>query len=226
MIYLLLLCCLLPQEPTATEVLVQKAETAQVIQSEKYVEVILGKPSDRYNGFLITVFNPSKFVRVKAQKDLFTVISPKQLNDNQWLFTAPPGTYAITITQFDPDKGIDEKYLKVVIGEEEGEEEEVPPPPPLPSFDRVVKLAPADVETTLRLIEIFKTETDPLKVRQRREEVMRTRNFQYDWNPFIRALNEELAKTDYIKGIRAVAVGLESRISVVCTNGVCTYQMK
>jgi len=223
MYFLLFLLMDISARPVST----QEAKSAVVIPTDTGVQVLLEEPGKVTTGFIVTVPQPSKFIRLKAQKDLFTVISPTKLNDNEWYFPAPPGIYAVTVTQFDPESGIDEQYLRVVIDgkpipEEPGPDPPVTPSPGMEGVLRVAGLAPKDVVTTELLIQLYRTETEPARVFELRKAIMRSRDDQAtNWNPFIVAFNEELAKVDYVSGLRYLADALEKRITVNCINGTC-----
>ncbi len=216
---------------TAQPVVVQEAKSAVVIPGDGQVQLLIEGPRSPSTGFVVTVSEPAKFIRLKAQKDLFTVVQPTRISDTQWFFSAPPGTYAVTVTQFDPELGINEDYLKIQVdplgpGPPPIDPGPGPPPSPVPSIDRVAALAPTDVVTAEMLINLYKTETDPTRVFERRKEIMRQRaSYEANWNPFIVALNEELSRGDYVTNLRALAAALEKRITQTCVGGVCYKQM-
>lgn len=223
----LFLLCFLPSEITYQVVTVQEAKSAQVVPSDNGVQVLLQDPKGQSTGFTVTVPEPKKFMRLKAQKDLFNVIQPSQLNANTWFFSAPQGTYAVTVTQFDPETGIDEHYMKVVIGEKPTD-----PPVPVDPVDpgrmgRLAALAPNDAITAQLLIDLYKSETEPAKVYERRKAIMRERaSFANNWNPFIVAFNEEFKTGNYVTNLRQLAAALEARMTTVCINGTCYKSMR
>lgn len=225
---LILLLCFLPSEITHQVVTVQEAKSAIVVPAENGVQVLLQEPAGTSTGFTVTVPEPKRFIRLKAQKDLFTVIQPTQLDATTWFFSAPQGTYAVTVTQFDPETGIDEHYMKVVVGEGVAEPEPTPPPPVDPGrMGRLAALAPNDVITAQLLIDLYKTETVPSKVYERRLAIMRERSsYSSNWNPFIVAFNEEFKTGDYVTNLRQLAAALEARITTVCINGTCYKSMR
>ena len=218
-ILFLLLCF---QDITAIPVVVQEAKSAIVINSPNSVQVLLQEPKGTSTGAVVTVPEPAKFILVRARKDLFTVIQPTQMNDTQWFLSLPPGKYLVTVTQFDPEKGIDEQNLPITIGSSPD-----PDPVPVPGMGRVALLAPVDIETTTALIDLYKTGTDSAAVSQKRKDILRTRSNQNaNWNPFVLALNEEVVKGDYVQNIRSLATLLEARVTTTCVNGVCYKTMK
>jgi len=231
MMFLLFFLCF---DISARPVIAQEAKSAIVIPVESGVQLLIEEPGQLTTGFIVTVPQPTRFIRLKAPKDLFTVISPTKLNDNEWFFLAPPGIYAVTVTQFDPESGIDEQYLRVEIDgkpvpdipSEPGPD----PPVPSPGMEGVLKLAslaPKDIVTTELLIQLYRTETVPARVFELRKAIMRSRKDQAEnWNPFIVAFNEELAKVDYVSGLRYLADALEKRIETTCINGTCYKVMR
>jgi hypothetical protein len=223
---------LVAQDITVQPVITQEAKTAIVIPGPETVQVLMTEPKGQSTGALVTIPNPSKFTLVRARKDLFTVVQPTQLDSNQWFFSLPPGKYLVTVTQFDPEKGIDEQNIPVTIGQPDPTPDPGPDPDPDPvpgegDMAKVASLAPPDVVTTERLIALYKTETSSEVVFEKRKEIMRTRpNQSFNWNPFIVTLNQELAKGDYVQNIRTLATLLESRVTTTCVNGVCYKTMK
>jgi hypothetical protein len=225
----LFLLCFLPSEITYQVVTVQEAKSAIVVPSDNGVQVLLQDPKGQSTGFTVTVPEPKKFIRLKAQKDLFNVIQPAQLDDTTWFFSAPQGTYAVTVTQFDPETGIDEHYLKVVVGDGVTEPEPTDPPVPVDPgrMGKLAALAPNDAITAQLLIDLYKSETEPAKVYERRKAIMRERaSFANNWNPFIVAFNEEFKTGDYVTNLRQLAAALEARMTTVCINGTCYKSMR
>jgi|GEM_PF-3315865 len=73
----------------------------------------------------LNVSTSAKFVKVKARKNLFENAEIKKLTDYEYLLVGS-GKYAVEITTFDPEKGIDEKTVVIEIGE-------TPAPAPVPN---------------------------------------------------------------------------------------------
>lgn len=234
--YFILLLLLCVQDITAVPVITQEAKTAIVIPGPENVQVLLTEPKGQATGALVTIAQPAKFTLVRARRDLFTVVQPSKLNDTQWFFSLPPGKYLVTVTQFDPEKGIDEQSLPVTVPELGSNPDPDPEPDPTDPVDpvpgqgnmaRVASLAPNDVVTTEALIKLYKTGTDQALVIQARKDIMRQRPDQTTfWNQFIVALNQEVVKGDYVTNIRNLAKLLESRVTTTCVNGVCYKTMK
>jgi len=80
------------------------------------------------NVLIIKATTSSKFLLIEANANLEEVVDLEKLEgrDNEYLLTQP-GTYYITATSFDPDKGIDKKRIKVVL------DGTVPTPPTPPT---------------------------------------------------------------------------------------------
>ena len=76
---------------------------------------------------LITLQTDAKFSRVKARTSLFESVEVPKLSETEYLLVGP-GKFAVEVTTFDPEKGIDEKIITVELGDI------LPPsPPPGPS---------------------------------------------------------------------------------------------
>jgi hypothetical protein len=73
---------------------------------------------------LITLQTDAKFSRVKARTSLFESVEVAKLSETEYLLVGP-GKFAVEVTTFDPEKGIDEKILTVELGDSP-----VPPSPP------------------------------------------------------------------------------------------------
>lgn len=80
---------------------------------------------------IIQVKTNSKFVRVKARKNLFEGVNVTKLNDTDYLLLGE-GKYAVEVTTFDPELGIDERILTVELGPSEPKPTPGPSPSPIP----------------------------------------------------------------------------------------------
>jgi hypothetical protein len=65
---------------------------------------------------LIKVTTDYKFVRIRARQNLFETTVVIKLSDNEYLLLGS-GKYAVDVTVFDPEKGIDEKNLVVDLSD-------------------------------------------------------------------------------------------------------------
>lgn len=73
----------------------------------------------------VSVTHEGKFIRVKARKSFLEFADMQPIGDNRWLIVGS-GRYLIEASSFDPDKGLEEKILELVIGGD------TPTPPPKP----------------------------------------------------------------------------------------------
>lgn len=108
---------------TKTQVL-SGVKNPKVIQSFVVFDDQESKPSFQPAAF-ITVTTDYKFVRVRAKQNLFESTVVIKLSDTEYILLGS-GKYAVDITVFDPEKGIDERSLVVDLGD-------VKPPEPNPS---------------------------------------------------------------------------------------------
>jgi hypothetical protein len=81
---------------------------------------------------LIDVDTKSKFVKVKARKSLFETTVAIKISEYQYMVLGT-GKYAIEVTTFDPELGIDEKTVSVELGHAPPEPEPEPEPTPTPT---------------------------------------------------------------------------------------------
>ena len=82
----------------------------------------------------IKIVTASKFVKVSARKSLFEFADLIKRSETEW-FLAGSGKYLIEVTTFDPEKGIEEKRIELVIGVSpdpipDPKPDPVPPPKP------------------------------------------------------------------------------------------------
>lgn len=75
---------------------------------------------------LLRINTSAKFVQVKARKTLFDVAALTEVGEKSYLLSGE-GRYAVEVTTFDPEKGIDSKTVEIVLGGDP-----VPPTPPEP----------------------------------------------------------------------------------------------
>jgi hypothetical protein len=83
---------------------------------------------------IITAKSPSKFLRLKARKSLFEVGTLKQISDTEWVLSGA-GEWIVEASSFDPERGIDEALLRIVIGGTPPKPEPGPGPQPDPNPD-------------------------------------------------------------------------------------------
>jgi hypothetical protein len=66
------------------------------------------------NVAIIKATTPAKFLKLRARTSLFQTVELEKISNTEWLLSQP-GKYAVEATSFDPDKGIDEKTIEVVL---------------------------------------------------------------------------------------------------------------
>ena len=79
----------------------------------------------------IKVITDAKFTKVKARKTLFETAEVVKLSDTEYLLVGA-GKYAVEVTTFDPEKGIDETTVSVDLGDSPGPGPTPPGPDPVP----------------------------------------------------------------------------------------------
>lgn len=103
-------------------------------------------------GAVVTVATEAKFVTVKARRSLFDVAKLTKVSERDWVITGA-GRYLVEATSFDPERGIEEAYLEVVVGNT--------PPPPDP--DNPDPPNPPDPPPPLDVVQVWAQATnDPL----------------------------------------------------------------
>lgn len=73
---------------------------------------------------IIQCVAPAKFVRVKARKSLYESVELTRIDDTHWLLEGT-GRFSVEATSFDPEVGVDEAQIEVILGGVG------PPPPPV-----------------------------------------------------------------------------------------------
>ena len=81
---------------------------------------------------LLKVTTEAKFVKVKARKTLFENADITKLSETEFLLIGS-GKYAVEVTTFDPEKGIDEKVVAVELLPTPTPPGPTPPKPPGPT---------------------------------------------------------------------------------------------
>lgn len=112
---------------------------------------------------IVTVKTDYKFVRVKARTSLFEALPIEKLSDGSYLLTGP-GKFALEVTVFDPEKGIDEKVVVVELGEITPPTPPDPPKPPEPKpepvkpdlFDNIGQRVAQATATATKKLEVAK----------------------------------------------------------------------
>jgi len=185
----------------------------------------------------ITIVTDFKFVRVKARTSLFESSNLQQISPGVYLLTGP-GKYALEVTAFDPEKGIDEKVIPVELGDvdpvpEPDKPDPKPDPSPVPpdSFDNIGQRVAKAAVGTGKKAEVAKIYRDGAK--ELRENPSVTVNGVFDkvfnqrtaavvaegdkWKAFVDLLNLDVkARWPMSRGtvadyFTAVAVGLEAK---------------
>lgn len=94
-----------------------------------------GSKPEFVSAALINVSTKAKFVRVKARKNLFEATNVSKISEYEYILFGN-GKYAIEVTTFDPELGIDERVLSVELGpspKPEPEPDPEPNPQPTPN---------------------------------------------------------------------------------------------
>lgn len=183
---------------------------------------------------ILTVTTKAKFVRVKARKSLFEFGQVSKIGDSEWLLSGS-GRYAVEVTAFDPELGIDEKVIDVELGEDPTPPGPGPGPDPGPvppdAFDNLgqrIAKASAGLPKRAEVAAVYRS-----FAKQLREEPLitvatavegaakqRTSLLAGDapkWNAFAELLTEDLKKRwPMAKGTLAdyfdcIVVGLEAK---------------
>ena len=83
---------------------------------------------------IITAKTTSKFVSLKARKSLFESGGLTKISDTEWILSGE-GRWKVEATSFDPEKGIDEASIEIVIGPAPDPGPTPPDPGPTPPPD-------------------------------------------------------------------------------------------
>lgn len=92
---------------------------------------------------IISVKTPAKFVTLKARKSLFESAQLTKISDTEWILSGE-GRWKVEATSFDPDRGIDEAAVEIVIGPRPGptpDPEPDPKPDPTPEPPKDLPIA-------------------------------------------------------------------------------------
>jgi hypothetical protein len=197
---------------------------------------------------IVRVGTKAKFVKIKARRSLFDLGAVTKIGDGEWMLVGS-GKYAVEITTFDPELGIDETVVEVVLGDPEPEPEppapepDIPAPGPMPpdAFDnigqRVAKVT-AGLPKRVEVAGVYR-----FGAKQLREEPLTTVNSAFDrifaerasilgsdfekYKPFVELISNDVKQRwPMSKGVLAdyfdaVAVGLGGPVSSTCETGVC-----
>jgi hypothetical protein len=112
------------------EVAVTKTQVLSGVKNPKVIQSFVvfdnegSKPAFQPAAFL-TVTTDFKFVRVRARQNLFESTIVVKLSETEYILLGS-GKYAVDVTAFDPERGIEEKNLVVDLGD-------VAPPDPTPT---------------------------------------------------------------------------------------------
>jgi hypothetical protein len=187
---------------------------------------------------LIKVTTKYKFVRVKARQTLFEATNVGKLSDTEYLLVGS-GKFALEVTAFDPELGIDERTVVVDLGDAPTPEPDptpdpdpdTPTPSPIPDdqFDNLgrkvydwSKNLPKRKEVATLYGDAIKSLTEDPKttingvtvvLADQRTQVLGSDSSKYV--PFIENLNAELklrwpmSRFEFIKYLEAVKAGLE-----------------
>lgn len=103
-------------------------------QPEKQMVVKATEQVDSNTNAEILIENPTGYLQVKSQIDLFNrakvyeVVSNEQ-GKRKYVFTGPNGKYLVTITSFSQEKGLTEDTIVVKIGKDDVVPAPIPQPP-------------------------------------------------------------------------------------------------
>lgn len=112
------------------DVTVTKSQVLSGVKNPKVIQSFVtfdsedSKPAFQPAAF-IKVTTDYKFVRVRARQNLFEATIVIKLSDTEFILLGS-GKYAVDVTAFDPERGIDEKNLVIDLGD-------VVPPDPTPT---------------------------------------------------------------------------------------------
>lgn len=184
---------------------------------------------------ILTVKTQAKFVRIKARKSLFEFGQVDKLSENEWVLSGA-GRYAVEVTAFDPELGIEETAIEVELGESPTPPEPTPPGPqpgPVPpdafsNLGQRVAAATAGLGKRSEVAAVYRSfakqlREDPLvTVGTAVEQAARQRNTILGpdvsrWTGFADLLTSDLkgrwpmAKGTLADWMDAIATGLEAR---------------
>jgi hypothetical protein len=251
LVWLAVASCAIAQT-SAIDASVEKAKAITGVQSARIVgeAILIGDESKPVvsSVAILKVGTKAKFVKIKARRSLFDFGTVTKIGENEWMLVGS-GRYAVEITTFDPEIGIDETVVEVVLGDPEPEPEppapepDVPTPGPVPpdAFDnigqRVAKVT-AGLPKRVEVAGVYR-----FNAKQLREEPLTTVNSAFDrvfaeraallgsdfekYKPFVELIgNDVKQRWPMARGVvadyfDAVAVGLGGPVSSTCETGVC-----
>jgi hypothetical protein len=251
LVWLAVASCAIAQT-SAIDASVEKAKAITGVQSARIVgdAILIGEESKPVvsSVAILRVSTKAKFVKIKARRSLFDLGAVTKIGDGEWMLVGS-GKYAVEITTFDPELGIDETVVEVVLGDPEPEPEppapepDVPTPGPVPpdAFDnigqRVAKVT-AGLPKRVEVAGVYR-----FNAKQLREEPLTTVNSAFDrvfaeraallgsdfekYKPFVELIgNDVKQRWPMSRGVvadyfDAVAVGLGGPVSSTCETGVC-----
>jgi hypothetical protein len=251
LVWLAVASCAIAQT-SAIDASVEKARAITGVQSARIVgeAILIGEESKPVvsSVAILRVSTKAKFVKIKARRSLFDLGAVTKIGDGEWMLVGS-GKYAVEITTFDPELGIDETVIEVVLGDPEPEPEpptpepDIPAPGPMPpdAFDnigqRVAKVT-AGLPKRVEVAGVYR-----FGAKQLREEPLTTVNSAFDrifaerasilgsdfekYRPFVELISNDVKQRwPMSKGVLAdyfdaVAVGLGGPVSDVCKNDDC-----
>ena len=185
---------------------------------------------------LITISSNYKFIRVKARQSLFEYGALAKISATEYLLVGT-GKYALEVTAFDPELGIDEKIILITLGDAPPPipDPDVPTPPgpsPIPDdefgnlarkISDLSKNLPKRKEVALLYEEAAKSLTEnPAStinsvvqvLTDKRKTVLGTDSAK--WDALVTKLNEELKthwpmpRADFARFLQLISLGLGS----------------
>jgi hypothetical protein len=140
------------------------AKPKKEVREATTIEIEADTEFPAYSNAEMIVRTNAKFTKVKVQKSLFEVVKAYEVvhgkqDERRYVFTGPPGKYAVTVTTFDPDGGIGEESTTITLGKPTPEPQPDPEPDPDPQPDPDPTPDP-DVITPSPIRLLFIEETD------------------------------------------------------------------
>ena len=217
----LLICLLLCAQVELSQVQVFTAKTASVEPTTDAVLVFMDNPQGPVPALKVHVTSDYKSVTVRAVKiGTSRPVRVIKMSDGSHLITGTPGQYAVTVIEFDPEKGLEFTDVEGTIGES------TPEPPPVDNgkLFEVAKrgaIAANDRETAKALATAYRqvvtqvTSTSDLELVRaaRRQVLMFRQNTQANWQQFIQAVDPLIDVSTveaYKQSILTLARALES----------------
>ncbi len=248
------LTCQCLGQMAAVEVAVTKVKAIEGVSAARVVgDLILVSDESKpivSQVAILQVKTQAKFVRIKARKSLFEFGQVDKLGENEWVLSGA-GRYAVEVTAFDPELGIEETAIEVELGESPAPPEPTPPGPqpgPVPpdafsNLGQRVAATTAGLPKRANIAAVYRASAKTLREEpsvtvasvveqsaRQRNEILGTDSGR--WTGFADLLTSDLksrwpmAKGTLADWMDAIATGLESQpVRGKCTNEDCMCDM-